>query len=94
MRFLGCIWTAVQTRGIPDGWHLEGTGSKGRLLAVQGSGPSRAIRPLVKIAQVARSGHAEVFTMAGTDEFLRYAPGTMSKVLADAMEEADLRPKQ
>ena len=94
LRLLGCIWTAVQARGIPDGWHLEGTGTRGRLLAAKGEGADKAIRSLVKIVQVERSGRAEVLTLPGADEFLQQSVGTVDKLIAEAIQEADLRPRR
>ena len=94
LRLLGCIWTAVQARQIPDGWHLEGTGTRGRLLAAQGEGADKVIRSLVKIATVERSGRAEVYTLPGADEFLQQPIGTLDKLIAEATREADLRPRR
>ena len=94
LRLLGCIWTAVQARQLPEGWHLEGTGTRGRLLAAQGDGPDKRIRSLVKIAQVERSGRAEVYTLPGADEFLQQPVGTLDKMIAEATREADLRPRR
>ena len=93
-RLLGCIWTAAQARGVPAGWRIEGTGPRGRLLAAQGEGSSKVIRSLVKIAQVERSGRAEVMALNGADEFLGHPVGAMDKLIADAILEADLRPRK
>ena len=94
LRLLGCIWTAVQARGLPEGWRLEGTGAKGRLLAAKGEGSEKSIHSLVKILSVERSGRAEVLTLEGADEFLGMQVGTMDRLIADAIQEADLRPKR
>ena len=93
LRLLGCIWTAVQARGLPEGWRLEGTGTKGRLLAAKGEGAEKAIHSLVKILSVERSGRAEVLTVQGSDEFLGLQAGTLDRLIAEAIQEADLRPK-
>ena len=94
LRLLGCIWSAVQARQLPEGWCLDGTGTRGRLLAAQGEGPDRKIRSLVKIAQVERSGRAEVYTLPGADEFLQQPVGTLDKLISEATREADLRPSR
>ena len=95
LRLLGCIWTAVQARGIPEGWRIEGTGTKGRLLAAKGdvSTGDKKIQSLVKILSVERSGQASVMTVQGSDEFLGYLPGTLDRLISEAIREADLRPK-
>ena len=93
LRLLGCIWTAVQARGLPEGWRLGGTGTKGRLLAAKGEGAEKAIHSLVKILSVERSGRAEVLTVQGSDEFLGLQAGTLDRLIAEAIQEADLRPK-
>ena len=94
LRLLGCIWTAVQNRGLPDGWRLEGTGIRGRLLAAKGEGVDKIIRSLVKIVQVEKSGRAEVLTLTGTDEFLQQPAGSVDRLVAEAIQEADLRPRR
>ena len=86
-------WAQIETQGVLDGWHLEGTGARARFMAVQGSGTDKIIRSLVKIAQVSRSGHSAVIIMADTDEFLKHPKGTMSKLVAEATTEAYLRPR-
>ena len=93
LRLLGCIWTAVQARGLPEGWRLEGTGTRGRLLAAKGEGSQKQIHSLVKILSVEPSGRAEVLTLQGADEFLGSQVGTMDRLIAEAIQEADLRPK-
>ena len=93
LRLLGCIWTAVQARGVPEGWRLEGTGTRGRLLAAKGEGAAKDIRSLVKIMSVERSGRAEVMTVQGSDEFLGLQTGSLDRIIAEAIQEADLRPR-
>ena len=95
LRLLGCIWSAVQACGVPEGWRLEGTGTKGRLLAAKGDVTTgdKKIQSLVKILSVERSGQASVLTVQGSDEFLGYQPGTLDRLITEAIREADLRPK-
>ena len=93
MRLFGCIWTAVQSRGLPEGWRLEGTGTRGRLLAAKGEGANKQIHSLVKILSVERSGRAKVLTVQGSDEFLGFQAGTLDRLIAEAIQEADLRPE-
>ena len=53
----------------------------------------KKINSLLKILSVERSGQASALTVQGSDEFLGYQPGTLDRLIAEAIREADLRPK-
>ena len=42
---------------------------------------------------VERSGRAEVLTVQGSDEFLGLQVGSLDRIIAEAIQEADLRPR-